>query len=85
MNEPVYSKIYPAKRCEYRYNYMTQKLERIEKHVGMKQINGVPCSVVESEVTAEFDVRRQMWEKMPGYWVQLYDSLPNERAYPFRP
>ena len=71
MNEPVYSKIYPAKRCEYRYNYMTQKLERIEKHVCMKQINGVPCSVVESE--------------MPGYWVQLYDSLPNERAYPFRP
>ena len=53
MNEPVYSKIYPAKRCEYRYNYMTQKLERIEKHVCMKQINGVPCSVVESEVTAD--------------------------------
>lgn len=85
MSKLVYSKIYPAKRCEYRYNYLTQKLERIEKHVCMKQINGVPCSVVESEVTAEFDVRRQMWEKMPGYWVQLYDSLPNERAYPFRP
>ncbi|EOS62894.1 hypothetical protein C814_01042 [Anaerotruncus sp. G3(2012)] len=80
MEQPVYSKIYPTDQRDYRYNYTTQKLQRIEKRIRFKEINGINCSVVESEVTAEFDVRHQLWDKMPEYWVQLYDSEPRRVA-----
>ena len=74
MEEAIYSKIYPRTARDYRYNYITQRLERIEKRVCLKKINGITCSVVESEITAEFDIRHQLWDKIPEYWVQLCDS-----------
>ena len=40
-----------------------------------KQINGVTSWAVETEVTAEFDVRHQLWDKMPEYWVLLYERV----------
>ncbi|NBK20241.1 hypothetical protein [Anaerotruncus sp. 1XD42-93] len=33
MEQPVYSKIYPTGQRDYRYNYTTQKLQRIEKRI----------------------------------------------------
>ena len=33
MEQPVYSKIYPTDQRDYRYNYTTQKLQRIEKRI----------------------------------------------------
>jgi hypothetical protein len=74
METPFYSKLYPTDRRDYRYNYTTQKLQRIEKRIRQKQINGVTSWAVETEVTAEFDVRHQLWDKMPEYWIQLYDN-----------
>ncbi len=74
METPFYSKLYLTGRCAYRYNYSTQRLERLEKRIRQKQINGVTSWAVETEVTAEFDVRHQLWDKMPEYWILLYDK-----------
>ncbi len=74
MQTPAYSKIYSTDRRDYRYNYRTQHLERLEKRIRPKQINGVTGWSVETEVTAEFEVRHQFWDKMPEYWVNLYDD-----------
>ena len=33
METPFYSKLYLTGRCAYRYNYSTQRLERLEKRI----------------------------------------------------
>lgn len=70
-----YSEVKRIGRFQYRYNYETGKLEQLGKTV--KKIvgeDGTSYPAVVVDVLHSTEVKEELFDKEPDYWIQLFDS-----------
>lgn len=71
----AYSDTYWFGRNCFRYNYETGQLECLKRGVKVKTVNGTYVPVVYDSVTMSISLKPSLWEKCPGYWTELFNSL----------
>lgn len=70
-----YSDVKNIGRFQYRYNYETSKLEQLGKTVRkITDVDGQSYPAVVLDILHSIDVKKELFEKEPDYWMQLFDS-----------
>lgn len=60
---------------QYRYNYNTQCVEQLGKSIIFIEQQGRQVPVVGTSVLQSYPIKAEQFEKSPGYWYQLLDTL----------
>lgn len=69
-----YSPVYQTERRQYRYNYTRGRLEQIGKRIVVRSVRGRRVPIVEQQVISYTVLKPEAFDRVPGYWVELFDS-----------
>jgi len=69
-----YSEPIETGRAEYRYNYLSHCLERLERRKKIQNQKGGNILVQEKTITNRYPITEKAFESCPGYWADLAES-----------
>lgn len=70
-----YSEVKRIGQFQYRYNYEKGKLEQMGKTVKkITDVDGHSYPAVVLDILHSTEVKKELFEKEPDYWIQLFDS-----------